>query len=457
VPRWLALAGIILVYQGIALADLSANADPSVQQALQDYRESAAEQQYAEAALSAKLALSYLLQDPDYDRMAYGELLTLLAEAQYNAEAYTSAIQNYQMAIKTIQSARDRLDPSLVTPFLGLSRCLAAAGEYGKAIHNYRQTVHVHQVNNGLYGVQTAELIAELSEAYYAAGDFDQANTMQDRYVAIMQRKFPGDNLARLPSMYSRADMLARTGHFLRSYKGYRRIIALVENADGTDSLKLVPVLVASANLLAGSPIVDGEDGTEKATRYLRRAVAIADSSDSANDLDKANVHITMGDFLSQTSANRRAVVRSYKRGWQYLDKNPALHAYRDEMFNNPVLLTSLPAGAPATMRDLLEKASDPTRDMNGRIVVAYDVDEGGRSDNLRVIESVPQGLHDHMVKDHVENFAFRPRFEDGEPVPSLNHTFELRYSFEDEGEDEELPDKTRQNTREVATADATQ
>lgn len=452
-PRLFAIAGAILVFQCAASAELSSNSDPSVQQALQDYRESVAEEQYAEAAVSAKLALSYLLKDPDYDRMAYGELLTLLAEAQYHAGSYETAIQNYEMAIEAIQSARDRLDRNLVTPFLGLSRSLAAAGQYGEAIHKYRHTLHVHQVNNGLYGVETAELIAELSEAYYASGDFDQANTMQDRYVAIMQRKFPGDNLARLPSMYSRADMLARTGHYLYSYKGYRRIIALIENAEGTDSLKLVPVLIASAYLLAGSPIVDGEDGTEKAMRYLRRAVAIADSSDSADDLAKANVHITMGDFLSQTSANRRAVVRSYKRGWQYLDKNPAHHAYRDEMFKNPVLLTSLPAGAPATMRDLLEKASEPTRDMNGRIVVAYDVDEGGRSDNLHVIESVPEGLHDHMVKDHVEHFAFRPRFEDGEPVPSLNHTFELRYSFDEE----ELTDKTRQNTPEVATADATQ
>ena len=451
--RWLALAGIILVFRGAVAEELLVNSNLDAQRALQDYHRSIAEEQYLEASVSARLALASLLKDPNHDRMAYGQLLTLLADAQYHAGLYSPAIQNYEMAIETIESARDRLDPGLVTPFLGLSRCLTAAGQYGKAIHNYRHTVHIHQVNNGLYGVQTAELIAELSETYYASNDFDQANAMQDRYVAIIHRKFPGDNLARLPSMYSRADMLSRTGHYLLSYKGYRRIIALVESAEGTGSLQLVPTLIASANLLASSPIVDGEDGTEKAIRYLRRAVAISDSSDRATDLDKANVHITMGDFLSQSTANRRAVVRSYKRGWQYLDNNPGLHTYRDETFNNAVRLKSLPGSAPATMREILEKASDSTQDTNGHIAIAYDVDEWGRSDNVRVIESAPQGLHDHMVKKYVESFAFRPRFEQGEPVPSLNHSFELRFSFRDE----DLAEKTRQNTTEVATADATQ
>lgn len=452
-PRWLAIAGVILVSQGAAGAELAASSDPDIQQALQDYRGSVAEQQYLEASVSAKLALSFLLKDPDHDRMAYAQLLTLLADAQYLAGSYSTAAQNYELAIEAIQSARDRLDRSLVAPFLGLSRCLIAAGQYEEAIFNYRHTVHVHQVNNGLYGVQTAELTAELSEAYFASSDFDQANAMQDRYVAIIQRKFPGDNLARLPSMHSRADMLSRTGHYLRSYKGYRRIIALVERAEGTVSLELVPTLIASANLLASNSIVDGEDGTEKATRYLRRAVGITDTSDEANETDKANVHITMGDFLSQTTPNRRAVVRSYKRGWQYLDGNPDLHAYRDEMFSNAVLLKSLPDNAPATMRKLLARALDSTRNMNGHIVVAYDVDEGGRPDNVRVVESVPQGLHDFMVKNYVKNFAFRPRFEDGEPVRSPGHRFELPFSFSDE----ELLEKTRQNTVEVATADATQ
>lgn len=452
-PQWLALVALILAFRVGASAELSASSPPDIQHALRDYHESIAERQYLEASVSAKRALTSLLRDPTFDRMAYGRLLILLADAQYYSGSYNLAIQNYEIAIEAIQSARDRLDVGLITPLLGLSRCLAATGRYTEAIRQYQHTVHVNQVNKGLYGEKTAEITAELSEVYFESNDFDNANGTQDIYVAIIERKFPGNNVARLPSMYSRADMLSRTGDFRRSYDAYRRIIALIERAEGTKSLQLVPALTATATLLGSSLIIDGENGTEKAMRYMRRAVAITDSSDIANARDKANVHIAMGDFLSWTTANRRAVVRRYKRGWKYLDDNPDLHAYRDEMFNSATLLKSLPGSAPAAMLELLEKASDPTRDTNGHIIIAYDVDEGGRSNNVRVIESVPQGLHDYMGKNYVESFAFRPRFEEGEPVPSLNHTFELRFSFRDE----ELPEKTRQNTAEVATADATQ
>ena len=56
-------------------------------------------------------------------------------------------------------------------------------------------------------------------------------------------------------------------------------------------------------------------------------------------------------------------------------------------------------------------------------------------------------------MKNHVRGFAFRPRFEAGEPVRSPNQTFELRFSFDEE----ELPEELRQNTTKVATADAIQ
>ena len=103
-------------------------------------------------------------------------------------------------------------------------------------------------------------------------------------------------------------------------------------------------------------------------------------------------------------------------------------------------------------MLDLLEAATSPVPAKNGHIIVGYDIDEGGRPDNVRVVESSPRGLHDYMVKNHVRGFAFRPRFEAGQPVRSPNQTFELRFSVAQE----ELAEEVRQNMNKVATADAT-
>jgi hypothetical protein len=256
-----------------------------------------------------------------------------------------------------------------------------------------------------------------------------------------------------VPSLFSQAEMLYRTEKILRSLNAYKRLIALIEDADGPESMALLPAFTAIADILINNRIVDGEDGGDKAMRYLRRGAAITEKNENASDFDKAKVFIMMGDFLSVQTPDRDTVIDNYKRGWQYLDANPELHAYRDETFNNAVLLNPQPKGSTPAIQDLLDDAANQDSPKNGHIIIGYDVDEGGRPDNVRVVESVPEGLHDYVVKNHVRGFAFRPRFEAGEPVRSPNQTFELRFSFDEE----ELPEELRQNTTKVATADAIQ
>ena len=446
---WLAVASLALTMPASA-ADNSA---PVIDLAQRDYDRLIADGEYLEAANSIKLILSKFLQDPDYDNLVYGQLLTQLASAQYLGGQYSTAIENFELAIEAIILARDRLNSELIAPLLGMSRSLMAAERYAEAESAYQQTLHVHQVNYGFFGLDKAEVVNELSEACFSQGDYDAANNMQKAYVTIVEHDYQGKNLGRVPSLFSQAEMLYRTDDTFRSLNAYRRIIELIEDADGPNSMELLPAFTAICDILINNRVVDGEDGTEKAMRYMRRAVLIMENSDSASDLDKANVYINVGDFLSTKTANRGVVVRNYELGWRYLDANPDLHAFRDETFDNAVLLNPMPSGSPPAMRDLIEDASDPLLAKNGHIIIGYDVDEGGRSDNVRVVESVPKGLYDYMVKNHVDDFAFRPRFEAGRPVRSPDQTFELRFSV---GE-EELPEELRQNMTEVATADVTQ
>ena len=407
---------------------------------------------YFEAAAVIKRLITDLLRDPRHDRMAYGHLLTELASAQLHGGVPEAALQNYQLAIETIEDARDRLHDGLVTPLLGLSRSYAATGRYTEAIRSYRRTLHVHEVNAGLHGEDKGAIINELSEAYFSLGQFEEANAMQDWYVNLVERHHPGADLARLESLYSRADMLARTGRNFNSAGAYRRIIALIEKADGPYSLELVPALGAISHLLANNRIMDGEDGDEKAMRYLRRAIAISERNAAASIPVKAQTQILMGDFLSCQSPNRDAVVRYYQRGWDLLSSDERYHELRDSLFDRPLHLNELPPGIPPAMSKLLESAADADADANGRIVVRYDIDEGGRPDNVRIVQSVPDGLHDYMVLNHVRSFAFRPRFADGRPARTPDQTFELAFPYDEQAPTEEV----RQNSFEVATIDST-
>ena len=450
---WLVIASLALTLPASA-ADISTdNSAPVIDLVQRDYDRLIADGEYLEAADSIKLILSKFLQDPDYDSLAYGQLLTQLASAQYMGGQYSPAIENFDLAIEAIILARDRLNGELIAPLFGKSRSLMASERYAEAESTYRQTLHVHQVNYGFFGLDKAEVVNELSEAYFSQGDYDSANDMQKAYVTIVEHHYQGKNIERLPSLFSQAEMLYRTDDTFRSLNAYRRLIALIEDAEGPNSMELLPAFTAISDILVSNLVVDGEDGNERAMRYLRRAVVILERSDSASDLEKADVYIHIGDFLSTQTANRAVVVRNYTRGWEYLDGDPDLHAYRDETFDDAILLNPMPRGTPPAMRDLIEDSFDPSLAKNGRIIVGYDIDEGGRSDNVRVVESVPEGLHDYMVKNFVDDFAFRPRFEAGQPVRSPDQTFELRFSVGGE----ELPEELRQNMTEVATADVTQ
>ena len=415
-----------------------------------DFEQSFAEGQYLEAADSMKLMIVNLLADPDFDQLTYGRLLTQLAYAQHHGGLLDTAVQNYELAISVIENAGDRLSSELVSPLLGLSRSLAVSRRYDESIKSYHRTLHVHQVNSGLFGDETAAIIAELSEVYFRAGDYDTANDLQDSYVTVVERGYPGNSIERLPSMYSRAEMLVQTGSNFKALKAYNRIIALIENADGTDSLKLIPALNAIAHLLANNSIMDGEDGNEKARRYLRRAVHISETNTTASIPVKADTQILMGDFLSRNSVNRQLVLRHYQSGWDLLDSDPRYHERRDSLFRDPLLLNEFPGSSPYDMVMLLQNAADDETAKNGRIVVSYDVDEGGRPENVRVVESVPEGMHDYLVVNHVRRFAFRPRFANGRPVSTPDQVFELEYSY-----DEQAPtDEVRQNTGTVVSAD---
>jgi len=391
-----------------------------------------AEEQYQEAADSTKLLISSLLRNPDYDRLKYAEALTQLATAQQGREAFESARQNFLLAIDVIENEGDRLNSSLIAPLLGLSQNYVSTGQYQDGVKSYKRTLHTYQVNTGLYGEGNEEIIAELSEVYFMLGQFSEANAMQDAYVVMVNRAHPGIDLAQLPSLYSRAAMLSRTGAHLRALRSYRRIISLIEKAEGGLSLNLIPALTAISKLLADHDIVDGEDGFDKAWRYLRRAVHIAENSEDAIPIIKADAHIMLGDFLSARSPNRNSMLRSYRYAWDELSKDEQYHERREKMFARPLLLNHIPAGSSPAMIKLLENAADPNTTKNGVMVVRYDINEFGRPVNIRMVESVPAKHHDYIVMNHVQHFAFRPQLIDGEPVISRDMSFDIHFSYQD-------------------------
>jgi len=387
---------------------------------------------YDEAANAAKLYIGELLRDPNHERLEWGHALNRLGRAQHLSGEYDAAVENYMLSIEVIESETNRLDPLLIDPLLGLSRTLKDAENHTAAVTAYKRLLHVQQVNHGLHTLELGESLNDLSEIYFRLGDNQRANALQQSYMSVYNSNYPGDDLQKLPALYSRADMQYKTGHMIDAQLSYRRIISMIERADGTQSLYLLPAIYRLSELLQNNRIKDGIDGSLVARRYLRRAVYIAEKSDGASNLERADSYIALGDYLSLRTGNRRAVMRYYYSAWQELVADDSLIEERHARFGSPTLLNDLPPFATPAMRSLILLSHIQTEDAFGRLIVRYDVDSNGRPLNIELIEGDPTGVWDPIVVDHVDRFIFRPAFKDGEPAEFSNRLYEIKYSLED-------------------------
>lgn len=388
---------------------------------------------YDEAATAAAGYISTLLTQPDYDRREWAEGLVRLGQAQRSGADHDAALQNYEQAIRILQTETDRLDASLVDPMLGASEAMFELGRYADASDMLESVMHLQQVNHGLHDLSQAEPLQRLSEVYLAMGDIDRALSRQRAHTSLYDRNYPGDDVRKLDAFLAEAGLLDDLGMRVDSHTVYRRTINMVERAEGHRSPELVPALMLVADLLANNEISDGYDGRPLARRYMQKAVWIADRSEDITPLERADAYIAAGDFLSLQTMDRRGALRRYLQGWDVLQAESALAHELDQRFGEPQLLQEMPRTTAPDMRSLFMRASTRETSAGSRILVRFDVNEQGEAENIEVIEGDPTGYWSELVVDHVEKFVFRPKIVDGEAVRHEGMYWDISYLVDGE------------------------
>lgn len=387
---------------------------------------------YTEAADATKLYIMELLNDPEHDRREWGLALSRLGDAQLRADEYGPSIENFSLAIETFEQDGDYLSADLIEPLTSLGTAYFEARDFPSAATTFQRAIHVRQVNEGLNTLESGQVWDALAETYYYLGNYDAALAAEQAYVSLYTQNFGENDLRRLPALYSRAQMLRRIDREYESQKAYFRIISLIEKADGSGSLHLLPAIYETADLMQRDrfdPVVDDIRGTERARRYLRRAIYIAEHHPEATALDVADAYIRMGDYLARSTPDRSGAIRQYSKAWRLLSDDDAHIGAREERFGAPVLLNEVPYTIVPIMRELLASAMYAEDELDARVIIGYDVDESGEPRNVEMVEADPTGFLDPIVIRHVGKFVFRPLFIDGEPVRSPRQTYEIRYS----------------------------
>ncbi len=453
-----ALSGCLALSADFAFAqapETEAEAPAGVTIEQQNLRRLMETEDYAGAAESGKRLVVLSIEHFGRNSMETANALTTLAIAQREVGEIEAARENFGGAVTIIEDIKDRLSKELIDPLQGLARTNMQASRPDAAAEVYERALHVSQVNEGPQNLDQVELLNELTEAYFALGDYDQADALQKFTVGLYQRVYSEDNDMRMvPLLYQRATWLNRMGFIVREQGTYLRIIRIVEKSDGRDSLELIPALTALGRTYVYSL---ENDAFATGERRLRRAVSIAKKNEGSTDLLRADTEIALADFHLLTG-DRTGARRAYLRAWDLFDEESlVMVTERDERFAQPFSLSRQernPAEfSGASVADFKDTYGADTQ--IGYVTVAYDVNTAGVPKNLEIIESVPEGYKDNDALSWVRRFKFRPRIDERKIVSTkgLIYRYEFSYAparFEEiEGDGEASEEESETETEE--------
>ena len=144
--------------------------------------------------------------------------------------------------------------------------------------------------------------------------------------------------------------------------------------------------------------------------------------------------------------------MRAYEECWNLIDEDPGMSQLIKERFSRPVKIRNilLPGIYP-----LPEVGEENEADQTGYISLRYAIDVNGKTANIEVIESDPEGFIDRVAVSAIKKTVYRPVYIEAEPQESsdINFRHEFLYSIGSKGKksnepeaEEELEDKPLEN-----------
>jgi tetratricopeptide (TPR) repeat protein len=376
------------------------------------YAERYAAGNYSEAVESAKLLVTEVIAQGD-DSIAYADALERLADAQRMLGDLPAAVQNYRSALGRIESGADMLTYRLVTPLVGLARTFEQGQEYGAAVAEYQRAAHITRVNEGPMNLPQCEILSALVNIYAHQERFDEARDVQEFLLYVYRRSLAETDPRVIEAWRRNGELLSLSGKHQQAQELYTFAADIIRVADGQNSLAQIDLLNDLSNSYLEYASADRFTRVEMARAQLDRIVTITESNPDASILQRTNAYLRMGDLM-QLFGDWNSALNFYRSAWQQLHEDDTL---RQDTFGMPVLLNPPPS---------ISLPDDVAEPVPVAITVAYDIDQRGHVDNPRVPD---ESSHEAAAKKALlltRKLIFRPRFESGDPVDTLDLVREI-------------------------------
>ena len=317
-----------------------------------------------------------------------------------------AALNNLIEAIDLVVKAEGEYSATLIEYYRGLGRTYIKGGQYQQAIVTLEQAQHITQRHLGLFNVEQAALLDDITTAYLGLGNtVDAQKTQLERLDNAIRRFGPTDPRV-IPFRYTLAQYYERSRLPESAREQYEEVLISQEGRlGGADAGLLAPLReLVQLDLLVSQGA---------ATEQHDRLAAVLEQSQNATPIDRGLTLALLGDWATVTG-DAAAAADYYRDAWRTLSAQPDVDVA--EYFRKPTMIDFVPPLSPV---DRNERSKRYTW---AELVLEFDVTAEGLPSDVRVmtrdqrLASLQTRYNRRMRETH-----FRPRLVAGEPVATTN------------------------------------
>jgi tetratricopeptide (TPR) repeat protein len=336
----------------------------------------------------------------------YASDLAALGLIQAELHDLEPALDNLIEAVDIVVAAEGEYSPTLIEYYRGLGRTYIKGGQYQQAIVTLEQAQHITQRHLGLFNVEQAALLDDITTAYLGLGNTVDAQKTQVERLDNAIRRFGAADPRVIPFRYTLAKYYERSRLPESAREQYEEVLSAQEGRlGGSDAGLLSPLreLVQLDLLVAQGEFSERRD----------HLAAVLEQSDNATPVDRGLSLALLGDWATVTGDTATAAAY-YREAWRMLSMSPEIDVAG--YFRKPTMIDFV---APLSAVDRNERSKAYTW---ADVVLEFDVSADGLPSDVRIITRDAKTMTlQTRYQRRMREAHFRPRLVAGEPVATAN------------------------------------
>ena len=206
----------------------------------------------------------------------------------------TTRSTNLIEAIDIVETAEGEYSVTLVEYYRGLGRTYIKAGQYQQAIVSLEQAQHISQRNLGLFNVEQAPLLDDITTAYLGLGNTTEAQKMQVERLDNAVRRFGAGDPRVIPYRYTLGEYYERSRLPDSAREQYEEVLKSQESRLGDGDAELLAPLreLVALDLL----VAQGADPAQR-----DRLAALLEQNQNADSVERGLSFALLGDWATVT------------------------------------------------------------------------------------------------------------------------------------------------------------